>query len=136
MQGDEASSLQEPKLSVLWSRGQRETGLSSFSLSSTALDLSRASGVHSRSHKINFLGEVREGHFRSCPEHLHQHTEDRGHFSGLFLRKPTYTSQFLWTHAAIIPATGSEAGSRALLGGGGCRESSQSSGGRWVEVSK
>lgn len=44
-------------------------------LPSTALDLSGAGGVHSRSHKINFLDEVREGHFRSCPEHLHQHTE-------------------------------------------------------------
>lgn len=130
------SSLQEPKLSVPWSRGQRETGLSSFSLSSTVLDLNGANGVHFRSHKINFLDEAREGHFRSCPEHLHQHTVGRGHFLGVFLRKPTYASQFLWTHGVIIPATDSEAGSRALPGGGGCRESSQSSGGRWVEGSQ
>jgi len=87
-EGDGVSSLQGSKLPVPWSRGQRETGPSSFSFSSTALDLSGADAVHSRSHKINFLDEVREGHFRSCSEHLHQHTEDRGHFSGLFLREP------------------------------------------------
>lgn len=134
-EGDGKAASRNPSCLSHGPEGQRETGLSLFSPCLSALGLHGGwSGSQNDQNELSRCGEAGpRGRDISDPAQSIPISKQRVEATSqvCFLGGPTCASQFLWTHPAIL-ATGSEAGGKALPRGGGCRESSQGSGGRWL----